>query len=413
MSKILLSRYNSIEENEDSAIKRLNTYEFKKGEPVTVAYKILGQEEKVDTLFAIGIKEGKGHDCYRIVTAKEEIFVSATLLGKENEDGTISVVGAVGGSQYLVLAKHYNNDNRFKYFLYKEIEGKGVYSSLENDTIYRDLATNFRWFYSNNILKREDDFLTRDEIQKEIDRSLYETINPTIRLNLLNKDLDTFCIDPKDTNFTTPIFDVTVIDCKGNNITENCSNFSLSYYNPSYKDTIFSCKSGDYDSNFSEIETSVTLINGIARLQEITETIQTKTTWFKLTLTTEFNKVFSIYSFQTLNSNLEINIDIDIDVSVENKLSSTVSIPLPQEAETAKIEFPSEALNLTKLNNSRISIFIPNDLGKNIYHIYDVHGLDYLVDDYEKTILDSGIKYTKKTPVTMEKFIQILVFKQD
>ena len=67
--RIQISRSKYIEESRSIAVLRLNTeYSFLKGEVVMINYyKDPDFRNNIGVLVAIGVKDGMGEDCYRIV----------------------------------------------------------------------------------------------------------------------------------------------------------------------------------------------------------------------------------------------------------------------------------------------------------------------------------------------------------
>lgn len=65
-SKILLSRYGEIASSKEMACNILNERTFSIGEPAVVRYYVDEENNIIDSLVVLGIKDGKGPDCYTI-----------------------------------------------------------------------------------------------------------------------------------------------------------------------------------------------------------------------------------------------------------------------------------------------------------------------------------------------------------
>lgn len=425
MNKILLSRNEETVKNVDEALRQLNKYEFKKGEPVIVTYTAsFGDNDYPDTILAIGVDNGVGPNCYRIIEIKEELVVSrifkSGITWKESDKINIDVTESYKGSNYIIegkLWKIYGKDvdkdsieDDSYYYIEKQDDNTLVGKKLTSDnTIYQDAFDNFRWFFNDGILKREDEFLTRGEINEIINEALYETIEPTMTIEALNSDKTTYNNSVEGSFSELPIFKIIIKDCKNNVITSECSDFAISYLTKTENMDIASCLSGNYDSMFTDLTLGVPeeLSNG-SRIYTISNYsgVKNKTTWFKISAKTKYNKVLTKYYFISVDTNIEITIDVEVDVSVDdnNNTKKSKQYTIDQETNQIDVEFPNK--DLGSLNNNTISIYVKNELNKKIIHIYDIHGLDYLPGDYKVTDkIDSdenviGKVYTKLSPVT-------------
>lgn len=443
MNKILLSRNDETVKNVEEALKQLNKYEFKKGEPVIVTYVAsFGDNNYTDAVLAIGVDNGVGPNYYRIVEIKEELVVSrifkSGVTWETGDKVNIDSTRPYKGSNYIIEGKLWKiyrkekgiednsgiEDNAY-YYLEVQSDGTLIGKKLTSDnTIYQDAFDNFRWFFNDGILKREDEFLTRTELDDIINEALYETIEPTMIIEALNSDKTAYNNSVERSFSEPPVFRIAIKDCKDNIITDECSDFTISYLTKTENTTIENCLTGNYDSLFIELtlETPEKLANG-SRIYTISNYpgVKDKTTWFKISAKTKYNKILTKYYFVSVDAKVEITIDVEVDVTVEGTTEKkSKQYTIDPETNQIDAEFPDESLG--DLNNNTISIFVKNELNKEIIHIYDIHGLDYLPGDYKVTNKTDdagnvvGTLYTKLSPVTSTKsngfnFHQIIEFK--
>ena len=154
--KLKISRSKWIESSRDYAILRLDTgINHMTGQPVMVRYYTDDSQETVNVIFAIGINNGKGHDCYKVVSFGQNIEV----WGVGSELPTADMLA------HNELYLYFNTDDGTWNFVYLSGDDRKIVP-LENDneSIFYDLSTGYRWFSLNGKVKREDDFYTRAEI---------------------------------------------------------------------------------------------------------------------------------------------------------------------------------------------------------------------------------------------------------
>lgn len=166
IKRIQISRSKFIEESRPVAILRLNEYEFLKGEPVMLNYYKKNPDLKtdIDTLVAIGIKDGVGEDCYRIINSGGTVPVRGVV--EEAPD----VSALVHGELYIL-----KNEESWFYVYLKEGHVNRTVEVIPKDKqfIFLDLTTGYRWFYKNQECRREDDYFSKLEIDKVL-KQIYD-----------------------------------------------------------------------------------------------------------------------------------------------------------------------------------------------------------------------------------------------
>jgi hypothetical protein len=352
---IKFSRNARIEENIDVAKITLDKFiDHKQGQPLLVRYyknvEKEGRIEKiVDTLVVIGTKDGRGRDCYSILTTSGEREVNGIYDCDFDSIPDVSLL--VSGAIYIsrvnnVLSLVYIGENGVKRY---------VEPITENTVIFKNLEDGYRWFYYNNKIRREDDILDADSIQEIIDNAFY-TVNP-MKL-VIEPDKDTYKIG--EVSSVMPIFKIYVYDYKGEEVTNNCT---IKFYIGGIEE-----KASKYPGNrfipFNPItETTKYTIKAEYRNQETSEDVSIKF-------------LFPSYYGKAVDSLTEIMWDKETNPSLE----------------------------LIFDLNDELTIFkVPYELDK----ILDSNSLDY-IDDYTITRDGDYYIYVKKDSVKINNFKQII-----
>lgn len=158
VQRIQISRSKYVEESRAIAVLRLNEYNFLKGEVVMLNYyKEPDFRNNIGVLVAIGVADGIGENCYRLLST----------------GGTVAVRGII--NELPDISKLVRNE----LYIYKDKDSVWNYVyKIENDVdriiepvtggpyIFIDLESGYRWFYENQSCKREDDFFTTEEVKK-------------------------------------------------------------------------------------------------------------------------------------------------------------------------------------------------------------------------------------------------------
>ena len=174
MSLIRIHRNSQTIDGRVAAISRLNEITHYAGQPVMTKY--LNESGKVDTIFSIGIKDGIGQDCYKVISlgGLELIHGIVTELPESIENG----------HAFLYL------DNTEWKYVYNDGNQIITENMPTTDTTYVNIVDSYKWFWKDNSLKREDDFLSRKEVgdyQSFIKLVSFVAENPTTGLVIGNK----------------------------------------------------------------------------------------------------------------------------------------------------------------------------------------------------------------------------------
>lgn len=206
--RIQISRSKYIEESRSIAVLRLNTeYSFLKGEVVMINYyKDPDFRNNIGVLVAIGVKDGMGEDCYRIVNMGGEVPVRCV--------GVLPDVSSLVHGEVYVWYGHKGDDEDAWNYVYLKDGNRVIERVTGGPYIFLDLETGYRWFYSDQTCKREDDYFNKESIE-----ALLQTISgtkPYVSLTSLSGTL--FHVgDVKDI-----LFEVKVTSSDNFDITKEC-----------------------------------------------------------------------------------------------------------------------------------------------------------------------------------------------
>lgn len=358
---IKLSRCETIAANRDNAIVYLDSHEFTKSEPVIVEYR--KEDGTTDILFAIGTDNGRGRDCYSIVSIGEETVISGVTF-----DDPIDVSSVYNSQKYLSCHQNYiDEEGEWAIVTISDGQIKKV-EKVEGDRIFRNLADGFRWFLSGNTLKREDDSYTKEEAEDAIKNHLYVAVPIKMNVEVGNTVFEN--------SFTDPYFDILITDFSGKDITLDCKiEFTSNTRGKEEVLKIEPCIEGDH------------------RFILNCKTIKTTTVY---TITAEYK-----------NTKVREKRTFYICAPVLYGTKNTTLYPALHSPISEDIEFE---FNLSGFHGDCSVIAIPDGFGE-VEHIFDVHGLDYL-NDYTIEKKSGYTYYTKIDPVVIENFKQRIVFKK-
>ena len=149
--KIRISRSAYVERDRSIAILRLNECKHLVGQPVMVRYySNPPTNTEIDTVFAIGIKDGVGENCYKLIS------LGGLDLVREVSDLLPDVSNLVHGELYLWQDK----ETKVWNYVY-EVDGvRQIEPITGGPFIFSSIEDKYRWFYRDGELKREDDFVT-------------------------------------------------------------------------------------------------------------------------------------------------------------------------------------------------------------------------------------------------------------
>ena len=135
----------NIEPSVDQALIRLNDKYHVKGEPDVVTY---FDNEKINAVFSIGVRNGYGKNSYKIISVREcnMIWGILTTLPQQIKEGQEYLYKDSEGNWFLVNSKT-----------------KTPLSSLPPRT-YIDLSTGETYLTRDGIVRKIGDFFSRSEI---------------------------------------------------------------------------------------------------------------------------------------------------------------------------------------------------------------------------------------------------------
>ena len=349
---IKLSRNARVEENIDVAKLTLDKFiEHKQGQPLIVRYyrdvEKDGRIEKIiDTLVAIGTKDGKGRDCYSLLTTSGEREVNGIY--ETLPDVSLLVNGAIYISRVKgVLSLVYIGENHTTRY---------IEPIKEKEVIFRNLADGYRWFYIDNTIRKETDILTLDQVTDLINTSI-EKIHPA----QINIQADRDIYKQGEVSSVIPIFTINVIDYNGDNITEDCE---LEFYIVSEKQNISKFPGNRFVPSEPISETTTYTV----KVKYKERYIGTQNVSIKFLLPSYYGK--------TDNNLVEFMWDKETE--------------------------PEKEFNID-LNDEVMIFKVPYELTK----ILDIHGLDY-IDDYTKTRVGDYFVYRKLDRVVINNFKQVI-----
>jgi hypothetical protein len=156
-SIIQISRDQYIEQSRAIAILKLNDKKFHKGELVMQNYyKDKDFRTDIGVLIAIGVDEGVGEDYYRLLSAGGTVMVRSVT----------DVIPDVSSLVHNELYIYKNPDEKWMYVYKKEDESDRTLEEITGGPyIFVDLQSGYRWFYENQVCKREDDFFSTTRIE--------------------------------------------------------------------------------------------------------------------------------------------------------------------------------------------------------------------------------------------------------
>lgn len=349
--------------NKRSALVVLNETLQEPGKETLIYY--YDQDGNVDFLYAIGKGIGIGPDFYSMIQEHEEIPV--IMIRQHPLDVSRFVHGESGlgydsGRWYRFWAA---DDNRQP-------------SELTEPAIYRNLEDGFRWFFSNGVLKREDDFLTSGETNDLIEQNIECIQEPILLVNLevpenTAKDGENYYLPGNVESVEMPKFTVQILNYKGEDETSKYtisleSGETLDYIDGKY--VVYA----NYDADFT---LPIVASRGLVHTSRVLKVWFPEIAW---------------YGSFTYDSG-----DVVLDT-----LQSTV---VYHNLQSLELEYD--------LDSSNSILLIPTEFAK-FKHIYDDNRLDYLENyDYDPGFEYNGTIYSaylKKDPTEIEDFKQIFTY---
>lgn len=380
--KIQISRSKYIETDRHIAWMRLNMCNHLVGQPVMVRYYVDEDQTETDTLFAIGIKNGIGEDCYKVISIGGLNIITGILY--ELPD----VSALTHGELYL----YQDSETKTWYYVYL-LNNERQLEPIVGDYAFTNLEDKYTWFYKDGVLKREDDFYTKSEIGILIDGlkndilKQIETLEDEVKkhhdwLVEIDKEVWPMTITFKNTTGTLFLtgtsqnitFNIDAIR-KGESIRNDCT-FLLN------GEPITLDESGNYTKEGVTETTTFTL--------EVTYPQLDMSSSAKSSVTFGYYFYFGIIPASGWVANEE-NIK-----ALGNK----------------KLQAKTNTTYVMNLNLQKLAFVCPVTYGK-LSHIYDSNNFDYLSEYDIETVTVDGFEYyvyIKKTEVTITNFRQVYTY---
>lgn len=360
--KVSSSKY--VEESRAVAVIRLNERGFLKGEVVMLNYK-KDPDKKTDigTLVAIGIKDGTGEDCYRIISAGGSVVVRKVV------ESLADVSSLVHNELYI----YKDPDNKWYYVYKPEIEANRRIELITGGPyIFVDLDTGYRWFYRDGQCKREDEFFSSNNVQA----LLNEILSRNDRIEVTSDSGFLFKVgDVKNV-----ALNIKTLDNSRNDISSKCR-YSIDGQDIALVGGKYTIQNLTADKDI-EIVSNVEVAEGI--YQQIKEKVSIRFGY--------------LFYYGRVEPTWEPNVD-NIKALEYKKLNNRRSL---------------EWVDIDITNLSKTVFCYPKRYGF-LDHIFDYHGIDYLKDYviYDNHYVIDGEEYfvyLKKEPIKMFDFRQNYVF---
>lgn len=360
--KVSSSKY--VEESRAVAVIRLNERGFLKGEVVMLNYK-KDPDKKTDigTLVAIGIKDGTGEDCYRIISAGGSVVVRKVV------ESLADVSSLVHNELYI----YKDPDNKWYYVYKPENEANRRIELITGGPyIFVDLDTGYRWFYRDGQCKREDEFFSSNNVQA----LLNEILSRNDRIEVTSDSGFLFKVgDVKNV-----ALNIKTLDNSRNDISSKCR-YSIDGQDIALVGGKYTIQNLTADKDI-EIVSNVEVAKGI--YQQIKEKVSIRFGY--------------LFYYGRVEPTWEPNVD-NIKALEYKKLNNRRSL---------------EWVDIDITNLSKTVFCYPKRYGF-LDHIFDYHGIDYLKDYviYDNHYVIDGEEYfvyLKREPIKMFDFRQNYVF---
>lgn len=188
-STLTILKNKEIQANIHTAMIRLNEFDgWKVGLPLMVKY--YNQDQKVDTIFAIGVKNSlsssdRGGDFYSIIATEEYYYIDGVFDIRPN----MSYV--VNGEKYLYCYETEEDklaNNKIWKIAKRVGDHLGTGTLLDGPYIFKNLSDNLKYFYTDGILKKENDFITPEELYLEVSKLTTSFKNEITELYVIGGD---------------------------------------------------------------------------------------------------------------------------------------------------------------------------------------------------------------------------------
>jgi hypothetical protein len=362
--RVQISRSKYIEDSRPIAVLRLNEKDFLKGEVCMLNYyKDPDFRTDIGVIVAIGIKDGVGEECYRILS------VGGTVPVREVVSELPDVSKLVHGELYV----YEDPETKVWNYVYKSESGpeRIIEPITGGPYIFESLEDGFSWFYEDQDCKREDDFFATSKLE-EIVQAVVNLEN--LKLNLSSQNGYVF-----KTGLVKDIILEISAENNGEDVTDLCS-----FYVGDKEITLD--EEGKYIYSSVNRDTTIT----IEARYKISNNI-----WIPFQAQVDVKFGYYFYYGNVLE---------DWRISEDNIKSLK--------------PYLSYKRNITYddiiLKQEKIVFAYPKTYGY-LAHIFDIHGLDY-IHTYQAYDLDVNIDnepylvYIKKDVVSINDFKQTYVF---
>lgn len=177
-TKIILSRGERIENSRSIAILHLDLHEFSPGEAAIVNYYTDERKNKVDTIFAVGIKFGSGRDCYRVISTGQFTLIWDIVTDMSEVD--------ISGLTHQEVYLYHDLNNDSWYSVYKDSNSnERIKSPILSACTYICLKDNNLYISGDSgKVKKVNDLATEQDIERIIeiggaDYSIEEVDDPS------------------------------------------------------------------------------------------------------------------------------------------------------------------------------------------------------------------------------------------
>jgi len=358
ISTLLIPRNKRIETNIDTAMVTLDSWNHVVGSLVMIKY--YTESHDIDTLVAIGVDDGAGRDKYSIISTKELYVVNKVLY-----DEPVDVSQLVNNQRYLCK---YDNDWKI---LILTSTGYRTFVDIPRDLhIFRNLADGFQYFYVNGELKREDAFITTEEINVTL-KKLEESLEPP---KISQFEVVGGTLYPNGSTVSNLQVNLSVLDYKNEDIIDQ---FEVKLYKNGGLDEVAIEK---INNNSYKIYEDIT----------VTTTYTLKVIGDEITLDYPFTITLVDYTFYGKMKEYNPNLAFGL----ERRLWDGIG----------EFEF------MENLDNDITILAVPTNLTNQFTSIKDTHGLNY-IKDYDISPYEYNGKYYtiyhKKDQVIITDFKQI------
>ena len=354
-----ISRRATIESSYDTALINLNNFRHTEGQPVLVRY-YKEDGKTIDSILAIGKVSGVGRECYDIISSNSEFVVDGVY------DVLPDVSSLVNGARYICTL-----DGKVSLVYLVDGNLRKIDEDIPEKKI-KDISTGFLWYWVDGVLKREDEFLTPQEVTDAINSRLESMFPPKIKITSGPEKvikLGEVILGPK--------FEIQVLDYENNPV--SLEEVGLSVSSTLGPESIKSI-SGNTITLYGELRESCT---------------------YTFTATYGGHSVSSEYSIVFTNPVWY--------GTVSNPRASRIVIGNPSEVlwkGTGKLEL------CVSLNDQSLAIAIPQEIS-NIQDIRDKNGFsyisDYLVQEDYTYLGKPYTLYLLSEPIVMPSFYQIII----